>query len=577
MKKTLIIILALALLFTNLVTATSFTQKATSLSDLKEKFIRAGNKLPPELINMPTAPMMHIGTQNILVVLYDFEDVKPFAIGSRVAEIFNSKKEKSLQNYYDFASEGKFHIDFGKFGLNGWMRMPMPYSKYETLEQMMNDCWNLAKTAGADFSEYDYNDNGIPDLSIFVGPGNSWTFGGQIPGDFTAPLESGDRIIFCAEEARSQYGSPLAMIIHEIFHGLGNLWDLYDYSYINHGVGSWDIMSSGGWDGYAGLCAFSRFHADWMEIKTIVEPGVYEIDDLNGKGENRAYRIPIPGSEQEWLLLENRTKKGCDGFWRGVPGDGIVIYHVDDSRPYLHLFNTITKEKPTHGICVLDPGGALSKADAMYGANYGRSKITAETTPNTLPYRKGESEVTLQILDISEVGSKMTFRINYYKPEKPIMNVTDTLPFKRVIKGQKATLPLKFRNAGVGRLYVKQLKAKESWISLDRTSFIGNDEEIMVTVDTSSLEFGLAKGSIAYNDIHDISGKITILVDVVPLPGDFNKDGKVDENDFKIFIDCFGTKNDDPKFMREADLNDDEVIDSNDMMIMAKNFKNSSF
>ncbi len=40
-------------------------------------------------------------------------------------------------------------------------------------------------------------------------------------------------------------GFPTITIYHELFHGLGRLYDLYDYSYTKNMVGGWDLMGEG--------------------------------------------------------------------------------------------------------------------------------------------------------------------------------------------------------------------------------------------------------------------------------------------------------------------------------------------
>ena len=139
---------------------------------------------------------------------------------------------------------------------------------------------------------------------------------------------------------------------------------------------------------------------------------------------------------------------------------------------------------------VLDPGGSPLLKTAMYGDNYGKVAISADSIPNTLPYEKNDSKKTLRIDKISSVGEKMTFRLSYDTPQVPIMQVLDTLSFGRVVKGEMASQDLTFYNMGPKKLQA-MLKSDSQWINIDRTSFIGNEEPINVTINTASLEVRL--------------------------------------------------------------------------------------
>ncbi|MCE5177158.1 MAG: dockerin type I domain-containing protein [Caldisericales bacterium] len=524
----------------------------------------------------PDSAIKSVGVQKVLVLLMEFPDQKGVMTYKSAEEKFVSDKVKSLKNYFDTASGGKLKIDFGSFFLHDWIKMPKTIEEYNQMGvpdhvmvlTMGPDAYKAAQEKGLKIEEYDEDGNGYPDLTIFIWAGNSYGDGTKsVPGDFyrgDVPFP----LISIGENIR-EGGFPLGTTLHEFFHGMGGLYDLYDYSHIVDPVGGWDLMGSGLEENYWGMSSFSRFNAGWVDIETITEPGTYEIDDLNGDGEHKAYKIQIPGSIDEWILLENRQKHGADGYYNGCPGNGIVMYHVDDRRPYGGRFNTITSEWSTPGIAILDPGGAPLHKTANYGADIGKTKISGTTIPNTLPYIANSSRETLCISDISNVGSKMTFKVTFESPQIPLVRVNEQLPFGQVEKGTAKTQELKFTNAGAGKLQAF-LKTDCKWITLDRTSFIGNDEAIIVTIDTSQLPYGINKGQISFN-CSSIIGRITVSVEVVPILGDINLDQKVDEKDFDELAACFGKSESQEGYKKEADLNKDGIIDWLDLMILARN------
>jgi hypothetical protein len=68
-----------------------------------------------------------------------------------------------------------------------------------------------------------------------------------------------------------------------------------------------------------------------------------------------------------------------------------------------------------------------------------------------------------------------------------------------------------------------------------------------------------------------------IIAGTVFLPGDLNRDGRVDGQDLVTLALAFGTQRADPRFNGVADLNADGKVDGKDLAILASNFGKSSF
>ncbi|MBP7733638.1 MAG: M6 family metalloprotease domain-containing protein [Caldisericia bacterium] len=557
-----------------------------NLGQIKQELAKTVSKLSFLHNNKPSTPTSPTlgggdGEKKVCVIPLYFEDSKYTYVRESLRVKFERGKEKSLAGYFWDASGGKMNVTFGPDGIHEWIKMPKKLSEYDTnsnegINALLNDGLTAADKAGINWSDYDADGNGNPDHIIIVWAGNSWTIGGPMPGDFTFyDTESNTAYISIGEDVG--VGFPLITILHEFAHASIPLWDLYDYSYSSSPTGGWDLMGEGVWSNYCGLTAFHRWKAGWIEPITITEPGTYYVDDLNGDGTNKMYKIPIPGSDEEWLCLENRTRKGCDGYFQGAPDSGLVIYHVDDKRPYAHRFNTLGADDNgvvwrTHGIVVLDPGGSTLHKTAVWGADISRTKITAQTTPNTLPYRKGNSDKTVSITEISERGTRMSFKVDFVSPERPIVSVEQQVVFGKIVTGRQVTKTVNFRNVGVGKLFI-QMKASENWISLDRNSFIGNDEEVNITIDTSTLKLGKYTAKVNYvNQSSEVNGYIELVFEVVPLEGDLNADGMVDNADIEMFLKYYGLTAEDNGFDAKYDFNSDGVIDILDFMLLARNY-----
>ena len=143
--------------------------------------------------------------------------------------------------------------------------------------------------------------------------------------------------------------SPMGTFAHEFGHFLG-LPDLYDTDYSSSGVGEWDIMSSGSWlggelkDGTspAHFSAWSKYFLGWInpvklnsttqnvQVTQVETNGsVYMIfDNPNDSPGNLDWTSQGTGTG-EYFLIENRQKVGFDSY---LPGAGILIWHVDETR-----------------------------------------------------------------------------------------------------------------------------------------------------------------------------------------------------------------------------------------------------
>jgi hypothetical protein len=119
------------------------------------------------------------------------------------------------------------------------------------------------------------------------------------------------------------------------------------------------------------------------------------------------------------------------------------------------------------------------------------------------------------------------------------------------------------------------MSTRNNWLTLDRKSFIGNDEIVQGTVDAKNLEKGKNYGTIMFNNkSSDTGGSIDIELEVTSIHGDINDDDRVDKLDLDEFMKYYGMKGDDPGFKPEADFNSDGVIDYTDLCLLAKNYKN---
>jgi hypothetical protein len=127
----------------------------------------------------------------------------------------------------------------------------------------------------------------------------------------------------------------LGVYAHELGHDLG-LPDLYDTDGSTEGIGVWDIMSTGSWNGSprgtspAHFGAWCKIKLGWINPVVATAPLLGQtIDDAETN--RQAFKLPvrtITPSEEEYFLVENRQRTGFDA---ALPSSGLLIWHVDES------------------------------------------------------------------------------------------------------------------------------------------------------------------------------------------------------------------------------------------------------
>lgn len=137
--------------------------------------------------------------------------------------------------------------------------------------------------------------------------------------------------------------SGMGTILHEMMHQMGAL-DLYPVHDTNpqtdwHGVGNWDIMASGNWNGggvwpalgtsatmeLIGLERYSTLDLTWpsSSVQPCVGPNIV----MEGMSEG-GHALKIPLGENQFIWIEHHTDVGFD---RHLPGHGILVTQQDRS------------------------------------------------------------------------------------------------------------------------------------------------------------------------------------------------------------------------------------------------------
>ena len=547
---------------------------------LQKRIEENGNKMPEDILHPKIAAKTWTKVK-IMVCLLEFPDIKhqlqPEFVVSRVEG--KGTNEPSLEEYYSTTSGGTFDLDFGPGVQPVWVKMPKAMSSYtmkafdtSCIPALLKDSVDSAYNSGLKPEDYDMDGNGLPEYFIMIFGGNSWTTGGNVPGDFMTSYD-GLTLIMMGEDVikNKNYDLQLSPITfyHEFAHCMG-ICDLYDHEYKKPSpVGGWDIMGDGVWRGYCGMNAFNREKLGWCNIKEIKEPGIYTVMDLDSPGiDNKAYKILIPGGVNEYLIIENRQRVDA-GYCKSSPGSGLVFYHLNGNREYVNNYNDTIPNKAI-GIGVVYTKSSRYFADAFFSQDCGRDRLDITQSADVASWFTDKKEISLVFKNISAAGTKMTFELEIKKPIEPTIEVVNKLDFGNVRMGQKKTLPLNFFFTGKSGVRI-DLSHEAKWVETDFDNFIGKNQTVMVTIDATQLDIGNHTCKLKFqNDFR--SGNVEVVVQVKSVTGDTNSDLIVDDVDAQALFAAYGTKSDDISYQPDCDFNEDNAVDFEDVLLLAKFF-----
>lgn len=399
----------------------------------------------PEKVALPTDH-----PRRLLVVLVDFLDQPQQHQSANFEQLLFGSNRRSLRDYFREVSYGNLTVEGEVFG---WVRLSNLYSSYlgdsfgiygsfpHNSQGLVRDLV-LAADDQVDFSRYDGDGDGFVDalMVVHAGPGaeetgsrqdiwsHKWQLSDPVFGS-PGPVKTQDGVsvdVFSIQPERFSDGSlvSIGVFCHEFGHILG-LPDLYDTDYSSSGLGIFCLMAGGGWarasqsEPYGSspvhICAWGKYFLGWVRPES-VEVGV--IDSLfafipASANQGMVFRIlenpggadwsPAGIGSGEYFLVENRQPLN---FESGLPGGGLLILHIDESRP-----DNDNEKRPLVGLLRADrsPSFALGPNERGSDAQLWKESDTGVrnfTTPSTSFYDGVQSGVVIE--KISPSGEVMS-------------------------------------------------------------------------------------------------------------------------------------------------------------------------
>ena len=368
-----------------------------------------------------------LGEKKFLVVLFAFKD-KPFTHTAQEFEaLFNqvnytaNNNAGSVHDYYYEVSQGLFSLNVDVVGpFTSVLEMAHYGDTYMGPQDMAKECVDSAARF-VDFSDYDNDNDGYIDGMhiIFAGTGEEasgnaaevWSHKWNI---FGSPTYNNTvvNVYSCSPEcsganAMNNALTSVGVICHELGHVFGAP-DYYDVDYAEGGgqypgLGAWDIMSGGSWNGNGHTPAqhnpYTKIYIyHWATCDTLSSPRQVRMRSADVSSTD-FHRINT-SAPNDFFLLENRQRNRWDAM---LPGNGMLAYHIhadasvdqygNSSHPmqtYL-LALTATDTLPNS-----DPAsyGIVNSATTPLPGAARRRNLNDYTTPSLRPWtnaRDGQS------------------------------------------------------------------------------------------------------------------------------------------------------------------------------------------
>ena len=175
--------------------------------------------------------------------------------------------------------------------------------------------------------------------------------------------------------------SGMGTILHEMLHQMGamDLYPVHESGQLNNwqGIGDWDIMASGNWNGggvwpalpsSATLDLLGANRSQTMDLnwpKSAQSPCIGPSIQLKGMSENgTSLQIPINDDENIWI--EYRSNSGFD---QHLPGSGVLVTYQDRSVGDEEK-NELNRDSDQPWLTVIEADGRI---DLRNGANSGEA------------------------------------------------------------------------------------------------------------------------------------------------------------------------------------------------------------
>lgn len=487
------------------------------------KHVRGAHKTSPALattssVATQTASAQMVGdvkttgTVNLPVILINYADTSTTYSEQDFQQLtFGDNPENvsgpgSMKEYYQEASYGKLNLSGGDAGVHGWVTADHGHDYYGGSE-IDQQTASLAREAVAkadsdvDFSQYDNDNDGVVEgvIVIHQGPGEEmsgdptdiWSHQWSFTGAGLPVYETDDGVYINSytlqpETSRNGQQTSVGVLAHETGHLLG-MTDLYDSDGSSAGIGKWGLMGTGSWNGVNRLgdspahpVAYHKLMMGWTtSSKHPLNDSMVSLDPYSNHSQIIQWRdnpngVEI-GGEGEYFLATNR---GYGGFDAALPGQGVIITHVDETRTDNdNESRKLVDIEAADGERDLDKGRNRGDPGDPFPGITGQHTFNSTTIPNSTLYDGTISGVSFS--NIAVIGTEITLN------PKPVANVSPTaLQYGDVHVDKNRSMTVQISNVGKAPLSLESI----SMAGNNTTEFAPTTEIANQTLDVNETQ-----------------------------------------------------------------------------------------
>ncbi|NPA67182.1 MAG: M6 family metalloprotease domain-containing protein [Chlorobi bacterium] len=388
-----------------------------------------------------------VGVNRLLMILQDFPNAA-FTFDRQdfddMMNVDNYNGTGSFKDYYFANSYGQLTM---VTTVVGWYTAGNDHDYYcdgcpnadpnNRYPQFVREAVDNAEAAGVDFSLYDNDNNGEVDgiMVLHQGDGaergdntNIWSHSWSLSAtgrDVTYDGVLIDDYTLNPETAGAGIMGTIGVLCHEFGHNLG-LPDFYDTDYDTNGqgfdLGKWDCMAAGSYNGNGATPAmhnaWSRSDLNWLNLTELTTPCSYTLNPIYDNKEAYYYTTTTNG---EYFLLENRQQKGFD---TGIPGHGMLIYHVDENYTVngknVWTINDINAYANHQAMDIEEADNVQDEANRagdVFPGTDGITSFTDATTPNSKSW--ADANTNKPLTNITENNGTVTFDFSGGSADNP--------------------------------------------------------------------------------------------------------------------------------------------------------------
>ena len=380
------------------------------------------------------------GTRKLIMILANFSNTTTTYTQAQFNNYMNQVNYNGTGSFRDFFIEASYGQLTVNTTVTTWVTLPNTHDYYGPQAKWGEFAYASCVAANpiVDFSQFDNDGDGNVDGIAIIHQGRGqeesgstsdiWSHSWDLSSaGYSVAQRTMDGVKVYAyttmpETSASGMGT-IGVMCHEFGHNLGAP-DFYDTNYGTNGqydgTGDWDLQASGSWNGAAGTKpaqpnAYTKCYIyGWATPALLSTAQTVTVNNSSAQNTSSFYRYNTPTSN-EYFLIENRQKTGFDV---GLPGHGMIIYHVDGTYITAHsnandinvgshqgLFPMSAVSTTANG--VMTGAGAVSTSGCPWPGTGNKTTFTDATTPNSKSWANANTGFPL--INIAENSGVVTF------------------------------------------------------------------------------------------------------------------------------------------------------------------------